>query len=59
MIGTHLLAFSSSENIELSTKLGMSPNLIGLGENILVAEVVIENDGLYFDAMLNAENERW
>ncbi|KAI0345155.1 hypothetical protein BDW22DRAFT_1482384 [Trametopsis cervina] len=59
MVNSHLLAFSSSENVELSTKLGMSPNLIGLGANILVAEVVIENDMLYFEVMSSAEDERW
>ncbi|KAI0685160.1 hypothetical protein BC835DRAFT_1421523 [Cytidiella melzeri] len=58
-VGSHTLAFSSSENVNLSTKLGMSPNLIGLGNNILVTEVVIDNDALYFKCIGNIEDERW
>ena len=59
MVGLHVLAFCSSKNIELSTKLGISPNLTGLGDNILVTEVVIEDDAAYCDAVVNAEDERW
>ncbi|KAI0093731.1 hypothetical protein BDY19DRAFT_989278 [Irpex rosettiformis] len=59
MVSAHLLAFSSSENVEISSKLGISPNLVGLGDNILVTEVVIQNDLMYVDATMNAEDERW
>lgn len=59
MVGPHLLAFSSSENVELSSKLGMSPNLIGLGDNVLVTEVVIRDDLMYLDATMSDEDEKW
>ena len=59
MVGTHVLAFCSSENVTLSTKLGMSPNLVGLGDNVLVSEVVIEDDAAYCDAVVNADDDRW
>ncbi|KAI0818503.1 hypothetical protein BC629DRAFT_1462337 [Irpex lacteus] len=59
MVGAHLLAFSASDNVELSSKLGMSPNLVGLGDNILVTEVTIQNDLLYLDATMDVEDEKW
>ena len=59
MVGPHVLAFCSSENVVLSSKLGMSPNLVGLGDSILVSEVIIEDDAAYFDAVGNADDERW
>lgn len=59
VVGGHVLAFCSSENSALAAKLGMSPNLIGLGGNILASEVTIEDDGAYVDAVINADDERW
>lgn len=59
MVGTSVLAFCSSEDVGLSTGLGMSPNLVGLGDNVLVTEVIIEDDAAYCDAVVNAEDERW
>ncbi|CAL1704635.1 unnamed protein product [Somion occarium] len=58
-VGSSVLALCSSENHDLCTKLGMSPKLVGLGDNVLVTEVVIENDGAFCDAVLHAEDERW
>ena len=59
MIGSHVLAFCASENNVLATKLAVSPNLVGLGDNILVSEVVIADDSAYIDAVMNAEDDRW
>ncbi len=59
MIGGHVLAFVSADNMLLSPKLGISPNLIGLEDSILVSEVVIEDDQSYCEAAFNAGDERW
>lgn len=59
MVGDHLLAFCASENSALGPKLGMSPNLLGLAGDVLVAEVVIENEAAYCDAVMKADTERW
>lgn len=59
MIGTNVLTFASSTNAELVARLGMSPNLVGLGDNVLVSEVVITNYAAYCDAAMNAEDVRW
>lgn len=59
MIGPTFLAFCSSENNDIAAMLGASPNLTGLGDNVLVSEVVIADDAAYLDAILNAEDVRW
>ena len=43
----------------MATKLGVSPNLVGLGDNVLVAEVEISDDAAYCDAVMNAEPGGW
>ena len=59
MVGSHVLAFYSAENNELAAKLGASPNLIGLGDNVLVSEVIISDDSAYIDAAMSVEDARW
>ena len=59
MTGLHILAFCSSENNEFATELGISPNLVGLGDNVLVSEVVIADETAYIDAAMNAEDDHW
>ncbi|EKM55218.1 uncharacterized protein PHACADRAFT_143274 [Phanerochaete carnosa HHB-10118-sp] len=59
VFGSQVLAFCSSESSELVAKLGASPNLVGLGENVLVSEVLIGDDSAYIDAIMNAKDEPW
>lgn len=59
MIGGNLLAFISPENNLLAHKLGFPATLLGLVENIVVSEVVIENDAAYCDAVMKADTARW
>lgn len=58
-INSHTLAFCASENAPTATKLGMSPNLIGLGDNVLVAEVEISDEGAWCEAVMNADPGGW
>ncbi|GJE86999.1 chromo domain-containing protein [Phanerochaete sordida] len=59
ILGSYILAFCASANSELVAKLGMSPNLAGVGENVLVSEVLIGDDSAYIDAIMLAEDEPW
>ena len=59
VLGSYILAFCASTNSELVAKLGMSPNLAGVGENVLVSEVLIGDDSAYIDAIMLAEDEPW
>lgn len=59
MAGSVILAFCSSSSADFTTKLGISPNLVGLGDNVLVTQVVIADDAVYCDAVMNAEDIRW
>ena len=59
VIGHATLAFCSSGHNDITTKLGASPNLIGLGDNILVSEVDIMNDSAYLEAILDAREVSW
>ncbi|KAJ3544930.1 hypothetical protein NM688_g5689 [Phlebia brevispora] len=55
----HVLAFCSSENTGIATKLGISPDLVGLSDNVLVSEVIIKDEGAYCDAVFNAADGNW
>jgi hypothetical protein len=59
MIGSYTFAFCSSENSDIAAKLAVSPNLVGLGDNVLVSEVVISDDSAYIEAVGNVEDDRW
>ncbi|KIP08758.1 hypothetical protein PHLGIDRAFT_363748 [Phlebiopsis gigantea 11061_1 CR5-6] len=59
IVGSVIFAFCSSNSADFTMKLGISPNLVGLGDNILVTEVVIADDAVYCDAVMNAEDIRW
>lgn len=59
MIGVKLLAMYSSENREVGERLGAPANLVGLGETVLVAQVAIENQLAYVDAIAYADNSQW
>ena len=58
-INAHTLAFCSSENAAIGVKLGLSPNMIGLDDNIFVSEVVIKDDNAYMNVVLNADGGSW
>lgn len=59
MIGLGLLAMCSSDNKFLGEKLHIPATLLGLGGSILVAQVMIDNDSAYADAVIHADDVRW
>ncbi|KAH9935031.1 uncharacterized protein B0H18DRAFT_1114848 [Fomitopsis serialis] len=59
MIGVKLLAMYSSENRALGERLGAPSNLLGLSDSVLVAQVAIENQSGYVDAVAYADNTQW
>ncbi|KAI0726642.1 hypothetical protein C8Q72DRAFT_791109 [Fomitopsis betulina] len=59
MIGVKLLATYSSENRQVGERLGAPANLVGLSETVLVAQVAIENQLAYVDAIAYADNSQW
>jgi len=59
MIGVKLLAMYSSENRALGERLGAPSNLLGLSDSVLVAQVAIENQSGYVDAVAYADETQW
>lgn len=59
MVGVVPLAICSSENRSLGQKLQISPDLIGLGDSIVVAQVTIGDYSAYADAVMCADVTRW
>ena len=53
------LVMCASENQVLGNKLGLPPQLVGLGSTVVVAHVSIEDHCEYADAAINADNTRW
>ena len=55
MSGTQVLAFCSSENRDISNRLGVTPHLLGLSGCVLVAHVVIENHSAFAEAAMQSD----
>lgn len=58
-INAHTLAFCSSENVSISAKMGFSPNLVGLGNSVLVSEVEIRDTNVYANLVVDGKGSGW
>jgi hypothetical protein len=59
MAGIELLAFCSSQDMDLSRRLNVPQGLVGLTSTVLVSLVKIENYSAYAEAAVKADYVRW
>ena len=53
------LVMCASDNTILGQKLGLPPQLLGLGSTAVVAHVDVEDFSQYADAAVHADTTRW
>lgn len=58
-INARSFVFCSSENKDICNRLGISPILVGLSDNVLIAEVKIKDHTIYLDVVFNGTGYSW